>query len=556
MISRPTTKQKADSALEHVGAAVERHAGALLGVLLLLLFVALVGLAASDFLWYDELVIIHVSLFPHWHDIWNFYASGLDTIGLLYALSIHDLLKVPISAEISSRLPAMAAFLAMLWCAFVFVRRRYAAVYAFAMLMLLGTFPLLQYSAFAKSYAFELAGVAFAMICWQSAMEGRGRPWSVLGIWFGLVLAIYSHSFAVFLFVPFAVAQWLRDYQRKKVDWPVWAALVLFPAGLLPVLRGELLASKLYGGTFWSQPTPSLLKQTYIDYFVENWRYLLILFVAALIVAMLLRERRLRAVALPEERAADAPLERRGFTKPEWVFIAMLAALPLYVFPASYLLHAYRADYVACFAIGLAMLLVALFAEHGEHTRMAGVVLLLLFAWVTLRNDLETFPQGLRALVHPSRVHAQLETSYDSTPWIKLLEGSTLPVLAGDHNTYTQMDWYAPPELTRRLYFLTDFAEVNRYPLSNTSQRNFLLFGKPLSYQTMDIGDFLPEHPHFLLVAGKMKETLWLAPYLLRQEQVGNASLLFLGPGFDVPDVYDVQFGRLPKFPKAKPLTP
>lgn len=548
MISRHTVKQKAVPVLERAGEMVERHAGTMMGVLLCLFFVALVGEASTVYLWYDELVVIRVAGLPHWHDIWNFYASGLDTIGLLYGLVLHAALRLPASAEISARLPSIVAFLGMMLCAFVFVRRRYPAVYAFAMLLLVVTYPLFTFSVFAKSYALELAGLAFAMICWQSAMDGRRRMWSALGLWCGLALAIYSHSFAIFLFVPFAAAQGLRDYRRKKVDWPVWAALVLFPAALLPVLRGMMRASKLYGSNFWSKPSSALMKQTYIDYFVENWRFLLILPVAALIVSAVLAG---REAAEGSEKAGT-----RGFATPEWVFVCMLSALPIYVLPASYLLHAYRADYVASFAIGLAILLVAAFAEQVKRSQAAGVVLLVLFASVTLRVELKTIPQGVRTLEHPSRVHAALAAEYDSAAWVKLLEGSDLPVLVGDHLLYTRLDCYAPPALKRRLYFLTDFAEVGTYPLSETSQRNFLLFGKRLSYQTMDVGSFLPEHPHFLLAVGAMTGTLWLPQYLMDQSQKGNASLRLVGPDFTESNVYDVQFNRLPEFPVAKPLAP
>ncbi len=541
MIYGSTIKQKAGSVLERIGAYVEQRAVAAMGLLLCLFFVALVGLASSIYLWYDELVVVRVAALPQWHDIWNFYARGLDTIGLLYALLIHPLLKLSASAEISARLPAMVAFLVMMLCSFVFMRRRYPAVYAFAAVLLLMSLPLLDYAVFAKSYALEFAGVAFAMMCWQSAMDGRRRAWNVMGLWFGLAVALYSHSFAVFLFLPFAAAQGLRDYRRKRVDWPVWIALVSYPLALLPVLRGDLLASKLYGANFWSPPSAALMKQTYIDYFVEDWRLLLILFVAAVLVTALLRER--APVADSAQRVTT------GFSLAEWVFVVMLTALPAYVLPASYLLHAYRADYVMSFAIGLAMLLVAMFAEHARRSQAAGVVLLLLFASVTLRTDLKTIPEGLRAMAHPARVHAQLQARYDSEPWVKLLEGSDLPVLVGDHLLYTRLECYAPPELKQRLYFLTNIAEVKKYPLSSTSQMNFLLFGKMLSYQTMDVGSFLPTHPHFLLAVGPMHDTLWLPDYLLNREQEGNASLRLLGPGFTVPNVYDVQFTRMPEFP-------
>jgi hypothetical protein len=546
MILGPAAKQKAGSALERMGETVEQHAGAAMSVLLCLFFVALAGLAASDYLWYDELVILRVASLPHWHDIWNFYSSGLDTIGLLYALVLHGLLKLPMSAEIGSRLPAMVGFLAILWCTFVFVRRRYAAVYAFAVVVLLTTYPLLNMAVFAKSYALEIAGLSFAMICWQSGMEGRGRLWSAAGVWCGLALAIYSHIFAIFLFVPFAAAQGWADARRRRVNWPIWAALVLFPAALLPVLRGELLASKLYGSNFWSKPSAALMKQTYIDYFVANWRFLLILLIAGLIVSLVLTD--------GTERE-DVPTEtKRGFSGPEWVFVGLLTGLPVYVLPASYLLHAYRADYVLGFAIGLGVLLVALFAEQSKRTEAAGFVLLILFAAVTLKVDLRTMPEGVRALVHPEGVHAELEASYDSAAWVKLLEASDLPVLVGDHLLYTRLDCYAPPELKRRLYFLTDFTEVNRYPLSETSQRNFLLFGKLLGYQTMDVGEFLPEHRHFLVAVGTMTGTLWLPEYLMSQADDGNASLRLMGPGFEEANVYEVQFNRLPEFHEVKPL--
>lgn len=544
MISGFAAKQKTGSALERLGEAVDRYAGAGLGVLLCLLLVALVGLSASDYLWYDELVIVRVAALPHWRDIWNFYASGLDTIGLLYALLLHALRGLPADEEVRSRLPAIVGYLALLGCTFVFVRRRYAAVYGFAVVLLLTAFPLLQTAVFAKSYALELTGLALAMICWQAGMERRSG-WSAVGVWGGLALAIVSHTFGVFLFVPFAAAQAWVDARRGRVSWGMWAALVSFPAVLLPMLRGDLRASKLYGKNFWSQPNSALMKQTYIDYFMTNWRFLVILLVAGLIVSLLSSDVEKKSQA----RAV-------GFSGPEWLLVGLLTALPAFVLPASYLLHAYRADYVLGFAIGLGILLVAVFAEQSRRSAAAGALLLILFAAVTLKVDLKTIPGGLRAMAHPREVHAALATRYDSEGWVKLLEASDLPVAVGDHLTYTRLECYAPAELKRRLYFLTNFAQVRSYPLSETSQRNFLLFGNRLGYQTMDVGSFVPERRHFLMVVGPMGGTLWLPPYMMTQAQKANASLRLLGPGYEGPEVVDVQFTRLPEFPVGEPLMP
>ena len=540
MISGSAAKRKAGSALGRWGEKVEQHAGAGMAVLLALLFVALVGLAASDYLWYDELVIVRVAALPRWHDIWNFYASGLDTIGLLYAAMLHPLRVLPADEEVRSRLPAIVSFLAMLGFVFVFMRRRYAAVYAFAVVLLLATAPLLDMAVFAKSYAVEMAGLGLAMVCWQRSLKRR-NGWSALGVWCGLALAISSHTFGVFLVVPFALGQVWADRRRGRVDWGMWTAIVLFPAALLPVLRGDLKASKLYGSNFWSKPSAALMKQTYYDYFAANWRFVLILLVAGLLVAWMTRGGEV------EERAG-------GFSGPEWMFVGLLTALPVYVLPASYLLHAYRGDYVLGFAIGLGILLVALFAEQSRRSEAAGVVVLILFAGVTLKVDLKTLPGGVRAMVHPREVHAALAAKYDSDAWVKVLEGSDLPVMVGDHLLYTRLECYAPAELKARLYFLTNFAEVKQYPLSETSQRNFLLFGTLLGYQTMDVGEFVPAHRRALMAVGPMTGTLWLPDYMMRQAELGNASLQLLGPGYEAPEVYDVQFKRLPEFPVAERL--
>ena len=127
-------------------------------------------------------------------------------------------------------------------------------------------------------------------------------------------------------------------------------------------------------------------------------------------------------------------------------------------------------------------------------------------------------------------------------------------MLVGDHLLYTRLECYGPPEVKRRSYFLTNFAEVNRYPLSETSQRNFLLFGKMLGYQTMEVGSFLPEHRHFLMAVGPMTGTLWLPEYMMQQAEEGNATLRLVGSGFETPSVYEVQLNRMPEFPEVKPL--
>lgn len=534
--------QTAAFAFERIGAVLERRAGTVLGLLLCFLFLVCLGKAGTVYLWYDEIVILGTASFAHVTDIWRFYANGRDVEGPLASFIVHAAIRLPFSPEISARLPFIAAFLGMLFCVFIFVRRRYPATFAFAVLVLLAFPPLFELATQVKSYALELAAITFAMVCWQSAIRSEGRPWSVLGLWTALALAINAHKFAIFVFVPFAAGQWLRDYRQRKIDPQIWLALVLFPAGLLPVMRGELVASRFYAGNFWSRPELHFLYGSYKTYFL--WQWLLITCLTSFItMSAFLNGREHSPLALAPEMS--------GFSLPEWVFVAVLAALPLYALPASYLIQVYREVYISSFAIGLGILIVTIAAEQVKRARSDGAALFVLFALATLPSHLRPLLQGVQVLMHPARVHEHLQASYNDQPWVKLVAASSLPVLAGDHSLYTPLSYYAAPPLERRLYYLTDFAEANLYPRSTTAQVNFLLFGRVLSFQTMDISSFLPSNPHFLLVAGT-DPAMWLPTYLIRKEQQGGVTLELLGPDFNSPNVYDVRVTTMPVFPPPK----
>jgi hypothetical protein len=362
----------------------------------------------------------------------------------------------------------------------------------------------------------------------------------LIGLWLGLAFAIDAHAFAIFLFVPFALAQFVHDFKRKKPDWAIWAALILFPAGILPVLHGELIAKKTFGGNFWAQPHLESMVDSY-KRFVLGGRSVLVAIPLFGIGATLLR--RQGRLQFPE-------LKTRGFSLHEWVLAAMIAFLPLYVVPVSCLLHLYDQRYVISCNIGLIILAVAAAAEVARRSRIAGVALVALFLLGFAIGRVDTFVEGLHALAHPRNVHQQLQARFNNYPWVKLLERSMLPVATDDPHQFGQIDYYAKPELNQRLYALTDIGETVKYPLSATSQLNFLRFGKQFSYRVLDVANFVPEHSHFLL-APEAPETAnygWLPHYLIAQQVAGNASFSCLGPACasSGANVFDVQFTKIP----------
>jgi len=548
MAAEAEPRQRLLAARDWITDKLEQHSSLAAALALLLIFVIAVGQSASKLLWYDELVTLKTASLPHWSDVWDFYANGLDTTGPLQSFIARFGLIMPIDAELSCRLPFILAYLVMGLSLYGFVRRRYSAGYALASLIFTLNYATFYYATEARSYALVLGGVGFAMFCWQSAIGGRHRPWSPIGVWLGLAFAIGAHAFAVFLFVPFAVAQFANDLKGKKPDWAIWAALVLFPAGILPVLHGEMIAKSIFGSNFWAQPHLGSMVESYKRFFVGGRSYLVAAALVAIGAAMLRWQGRLH---FPEAKT-------RGFSRPEWVLVVMIACLSIFVAPASYLLHVFDQRYVISCNIGLIILAIGIVAEVARRRPIAGVVLLGLVLLGSAHNRTGVFIEGLHALAHPDRVHRELEASFNNYPWVKLLGQSNLPAVTDDPHQYGQIDYYGNPELDHRLYALTDMDEIVKYPLSATSQLNFMRFGNRLSYRVLGVTEFVPEHPRFLLIP-EAPETVnegWLSRYLSAQQVAGIATLSCLGPACRNPDanVYDVQFTKIPVQAENEPM--
>ena len=230
-------------------------------MLAFLLLIA-IGVAAHKLFWYDELITVFTASLPTTGDLLRFYSDGLDTTSPVASLLARAGMHLPLPPELAVRFPFMLAFLCVPVGLYGFMRRRYSAGYALAALVFPLTFPGFAYfMTEARAYALMVGGAGLAMYFWQSAAEGKARPWSILGLWLALAIAVGAHFFAVFLFVPFAAAQLALDWPRKRPDWPVWLALLLFPAGFLPFLQGTQRASKYYRSAFHSKPESRIVSR-------------------------------------------------------------------------------------------------------------------------------------------------------------------------------------------------------------------------------------------------------------------------------------------------------
>ncbi len=532
--------------------ALEAHGGWVGAVLLAIFLVASLGNAAWKFLWYDELVTVGAASLPTAHDVVQFFSSGLDTTSGTCALIVRAALRLPVSPELSVRLPFILSFACTLVCVVAFVRRRYPTAYALAAATLLVLPPLLtDLTVEARGYAIALGATSIAMLAWQAEAEASlagmslRRSLRVLGIWFGLALALNVHAFAIFLFPAFALAQIAADRREhdrrehdrpeRRIDWPVWIAICLAPLGLAPAFHGEQLAKGFYGSHFRNQPHPDLILESYREMILESGITLVLILLGYCFLVGLARWQRSRE-QLQMKRAG-------GFSRAEWTLLGVLAAMPFYALPAAYLLHVYRTRYVIFFAIGLFIAIAALLAELAWRSRRAGTALLLALLLCAAPTILPPFLHGLRISMNPVRLHADRVREFNELPWVKMLDTSPLPVAAGDNNTYGQLKYYGSAELNSRLAIVTDVPEIEKYPDSQTTQMNMVLFGHALSYNTADIAQYSRRNGHFLL-ATRPDIGTWIIPFLLDRQKAGSASVSFLGPTFDrVPGhvtVFDV----------------
>jgi hypothetical protein len=522
-----------DQYLEPTATWLERHSKLVAAALLAGFLLIAIGVASHKLLWYDELITVFTASLPTVGDLLRFYSDGLDTTSPVASLVARAGMALPLPPELAVRLPFILAFLCICLGLYGFIRRRYSAGYALAAL----AFPLV-FSTFtffmteARAYALMLGCASLAMVFWQSAAEGKARPWSVLALWLVLALAIAAHFFAVFLFVPFASAQLVQDWERKRPDWPVWLALLLFPSGFLPFLRGTQRASKYYRSAFHAKPSLSSIRIPYRDVYVSY---------AWLTVSILLLLAIWWLILMANDTKATQPPTSPGLTKAEWVFTAVLNLLPVYVVLASFKLGVFREQYTLSFYIGFIVLVVAGFAELTRRRAAAGALAFLVILTSVGMAHAKSALAGVKALTHLSRVHNADIAQATALHWLQTASASSLP-LAVDANSYVSLEYYGPPELRQRLYALTDQADFGypKYSMTVSDQQNFLLFSRMLPVHPTDIGDFLAHHPHFL-VRTSFDEHEFLPDYLMRRQQTRGDLAVTILSNDESGTVLDVQ---------------
>ncbi|MGC9199421.1 MAG: glycosyltransferase family 39 protein [Acidobacteriaceae bacterium] len=365
----------------------------------------------------------------------------LDPIG--YNVLEYALIQLFGKGALVLRLPAIAGYLGMQACLFYFVRRiadERAATVALAIPALAGT---VVYSVVSRPYGLWLGLSALAILCWQTAARHHPRRAAALvGLALSLVAMVNTQYYAVLLFVPLFAGEAVRSLEKKAVDLPVLASLLIGMSGLLiglPFVKATAPFRAFH--TKLGNPSLHFITHAYLWLVVGfaalsvRAQHLIGLSVALLLLALAAGFVRLRSrVALRLPYA-------------ELVFLLLLSAFPV----LGYLLalaatHFVEGRYIQPAVIGLAALLAILAAPLLRGRTVGRVVPWLLFFAIagigvaTIRSERNRSQRMLASLIPDPATQAILDR----------FRGR--PVYCVNHFQFEFIHYYSPsPELRSRV---------------------------------------------------------------------------------------------------------
>lgn len=347
------------------------------------------------------------------------YPISLDPIA--YHALVHFCLRTFGAHAFALRLPSLLGYMLMQFCIFLFVRRAAnatmsgeQAVYVanVAAVLPLGTATLF-YAAEARPYGLLLGLYALAIFAWQSATrDAATRRWSLPVLAIAVALALNAHYFAILLLPVLYLAELVRTAERRRIDLPLLAALLLGTACIVFTLPFQKAARQFRthyynAGNVSGRAITQAYRSLFVDYTTASLRtqhYAAVLFVALAIVFLVALVMRWRTLALPRAEA---------------VLLLTLCALPFFGFGlARFVTHSYEVRYVLGAIIGITILMGLLLAPwlapRGASSRrqvwITGLICIVVLAaaWSNIRREQSKSEATMKSLQVPASVRAAL----------------------------------------------------------------------------------------------------------------------------------------------------
>jgi hypothetical protein len=461
--------------------------------------------AAYKPIWYDEALTWHIARLPNPSAIMATLYDGADQNLPLTFFSVRAAHALFGYSEWSTRFPAQVGFWVMLLCLFTFLRRRLPLSCALA-----GTlFPFVTfagpYAYEARGYALLLGAAGLALAAWQAAAEDRARRIALPMISFAFAIALSSHYTGALLAIPFGAGEVVRNYQRRKIDWPVWIAF-LVPSPLV-LFYPKLMAPALTWDVGLQAPTLSSLSMFLGETFYTAVAPLVVASGAGLLTFAALYFYKGSHAASGLHWSAPGT-ELRIY---EIAALAGFMAAPLLFFAAGLGSRhfSFTIRYGLICVIGASGLFAALLAWYTrEQPRAATAFVLALAAFLVATRGREAWT---------SRTPPAAQFRTDDTLLLGALKEG-LPVVVVHWNDMIMADFYLPPELMENAYYIRDRKHEREYKVQ--LQANEVTFRAarhlPWHGHYEDWHDFRRQHSRFLMHA-REEYSQWMFDLLTRE---------------------------------------
>ncbi len=467
----------------------EHHQKLILSVFSILFILICECRSAAKLLWYDEMATYLPAKLPL-ADLMAFYREGLDVHPVLPSLLVKGTIAVFGDSLLTVRLPFILSYLLMCLCIYRFVSRRCPAVYALAAMIFPAIAATFYYATEIRGYAVLMGMTGLALISWQSLSDGNKRPLALAGLFVALTVAIFSHYYAVMIWVPLGLAEVARSWRHRRVDVPVWLVLILSMWPLLVFLPSIRAARAAYSATVYNKPQFSLsvIGNIYGD--LLNLSFIPLVGAIALWLVLW------RQDPPPAARAVEVPAAER-------ILVGALALLPVFALPVSFLAGAFMSRYVLPAIIGISICFALGLTRAFRRDLLVGSVLaVVFFGWFCLKNQ------------NVVRIGASPAASYGKQVWMRDLADNTLPIAATNTPFFMQLQYYAPPSIRSRVVYPVSRKYAMEFDGSDTGDNNMVRFSRKLSIPLKDYDSFVAENPHFMLCADTTWPT-WLIEKLL-----------------------------------------
>lgn len=492
---------------------------ALIVLALTAFYAVLIRQLAYRRLWFDELHTFYIAQAPTLSRLLE-EIRLLDLNPPLQYLLVRISFKVFGISELTARLPMILIFFLGSMCTFAFLRRRVGVLWAAAGVQLAWYTRGFYLAAEARPYGILIGCLGVTLMSWDFAASGIRRRWALTGIAIGALGMILSHAYAPLWIMPFWAAEAVRDWKKRRIDWPVWVALVLPLGGCVTYLP---LVRNAAGGAFPPQLGGSVEAAAffYLRILISDFLPILLAGTAAFTIAAWRKTKSTENLGGPQSSLFLASL----------LPPALLNALSVF----KHIPYYDRYGSPTAFMIAIAILL--FMAYESRANRLSGLLTVLIFFGFSVVIPIELLPPPFVDAKQVPRI------SINRTPFGRI--HPQLPLVINSALVFLEIDHYEEnPAVLSRLYYLSDRTSSLTYTHTDVTEGLPLLKRYfPIRASVVPYSAFIAQHRHFLVWGRTDDQFGWL----LRKLRADGVTVTELG-AFDSEDyagsLYEVTLDR------------